>query len=163
MTVGARAFEPEDLDFLQHLARHPNVRARTALPAPGDAPAWGAYLSARLSQEARLFVITEAGRAAGFLVISASPTAQARRIGYAVDPARHGCGVASAALAAAVPALFAAPGCRRVEALVEADNAASLRVLEKTGFRRVAQPPLRQHLGERMAALHLYAISKDEA
>ncbi|APU12739.1 GNAT family N-acetyltransferase [Actinoalloteichus fjordicus] len=57
-------------------------------------------------------------------------------IGYWVSRRLTRGGVASAAVALAVDHCFGAAGLHRLEATVRPDNEASLRVLEKTGFRR---------------------------
>ena len=56
------------------------------------------------------------------------------RLGYSVDPAMWGKGVASAAVGMIVPALHQQAGIRRIVAKVFADNQASIRVLVKNGF-----------------------------
>ena len=55
-------------------------------------------------------------------------------IGYMLEPASHGCGFATEAVAALVWFAFMWRGARRVEAAVFPGNIASRRVLEKNGF-----------------------------
>ncbi|KQK12768.2 hypothetical protein BRADI_1g05817v3 [Brachypodium distachyon] len=79
------------------------------------------------------------GRPVGAL--SVSPTADACRaeLGYVLARAHWGKGVATAAVRRALGAVFEeVEGLERVEALVDARNAASQRVLEKAGFTREA-------------------------
>ncbi|MBK7977853.1 MAG: GNAT family N-acetyltransferase [Deltaproteobacteria bacterium] len=57
-------------------------------------------------------------------------------LAYDVAPAYAGRGVASACVCAIVPWGFAARGYERIQATVVDTNAASIRVLEKTGFAR---------------------------
>lgn len=61
---------------------------------------------------------------------------QSAWIGYWVDSEHAGRGVATAAVALAVDHCFAEAGLHRLEATVRPDNAASLRVLNKLGFRK---------------------------
>jgi RimJ/RimL family protein N-acetyltransferase len=57
-------------------------------------------------------------------------------IGYLVDPAFWGQGVASGLVVGLLDAAFGPLGLRRVTASCNADNVASVRVLEKAGMRR---------------------------
>lgn len=57
-------------------------------------------------------------------------------IGYVVDPAFWGQGVASGLVTGLLGAAFDALGLRRVTASCNADNGPSVRVLEKAGMRR---------------------------
>jgi ribosomal-protein-alanine N-acetyltransferase len=56
--------------------------------------------------------------------------------GYWIDPAFWGQGIASAALLLVKTHLLEDRGAERVQALVEPDNGASIRVLEKCGYER---------------------------
>lgn len=58
-------------------------------------------------------------------------------IGYEVAPAHRGRGYATEAVEALLRWAFAHPTVRRVAAECAPDNAASIRVLEKTGFRPI--------------------------
>jgi RimJ/RimL family protein N-acetyltransferase len=64
------------------------------------------------------------------------PTGTEGLIGYIVDPAFAGRGVASDLACGLLAAAFDHLGLRRVTAGCNADNAASVRVLEKAGMRR---------------------------
>lgn len=80
--------------------------------------------------------------AMGFLEIAdgmgqpGMPTGTEGRIGYIVDPAFAGRGVASDLARGLLHAAFDGLGLRRVTAGCYADNVASVRVLEKSGMRR---------------------------
>lgn len=84
------------------------------------------------------FAITVDGGFAGQLTIGnvIRASLQSAWIGYWVDSRHAGKGVATAAVALAVDHVFAEAGLHRLEATVRPDNAASLRVLAKHGFRR---------------------------
>jgi RimJ/RimL family protein N-acetyltransferase len=56
-------------------------------------------------------------------------------ISYAVAPSAQGQGIGTAAVAALVSRLTAAPGIRRLTAVTGAQNTASRRLLERQGFR----------------------------
>lgn len=64
------------------------------------------------------------------------PTGSEGVIGYIVDPAASGQGVGTALARALLAASFERLGLRRVTAACNADNHASVRVLEKAGMRR---------------------------
>ncbi|XP_044985291.1 uncharacterized protein LOC123452654 [Hordeum vulgare subsp. vulgare] len=84
------------------------------------------------------------GRPVG--AVSLEPTADRCRgeLGYVVARAHWGRGVATAAVRCALAAVFGeVAGLARVEALVDVDNPASQRVVEKAGFRR--EGVLRRH------------------
>jgi [ribosomal protein S5]-alanine N-acetyltransferase len=57
-------------------------------------------------------------------------------IGYIIDPARQRQGLATEAVSAMLDFCFGELGLHRVQAFIHPDNAASLRLVEKLGFRR---------------------------
>ncbi|HLR93404.1 MAG TPA: GNAT family protein [Jiangellaceae bacterium] len=83
------------------------------------------------------WVITYEGRLAGQLTIANIVWASARMgsAGYWVDEAVAGRGVVPTALAMAVDHCFGAAGMHRIEVNIRPENTASLRVVEKLGFR----------------------------
>jgi ribosomal-protein-alanine N-acetyltransferase len=84
------------------------------------------------------FVIVDDGSIAGVinLVDVVRGPMQLANIGYWVDCARNGRGLAAAAVAEVVLLAFGELGLHRVEAGTLPDNRASQRVLEKNGFER---------------------------
>ena len=83
------------------------------------------------------FVITLDGRFTGQLTLGNVVRGSLRSawVGYWVESHAAGGGVATAAVALAVDHAFGPVGLHRVEATVRPENAASLRVLAKLGFR----------------------------
>lgn len=84
------------------------------------------------------FAITVGGRLAGQVMIGnvvREPLLSAY-VGYWCDVRHGGRGVTTAAVALAVDHCFGPVGLHRIEATVRPENAASVRVLEKLGFRR---------------------------
>ena len=81
-------------------------------------------------------------------------------LGFSVLPAFTGLGYASEAAWALLEWAFAQPGVRRVAARAFPDNAASLRVLEHLGMRRVEDPadPYFEAVGDEAGAL-LFAVT----
>jgi [ribosomal protein S5]-alanine N-acetyltransferase len=56
-------------------------------------------------------------------------------IGYIVDPAHHGKGIATEAVSAMLDFCFSELGLHRVQAFIHPDNIASRKLVEKLGFR----------------------------
>lgn len=84
------------------------------------------------------FAVTVDGRFAGHVMVGnivREPLLSAY-VGYWVDSRVSGGGVITAAVAAVVDHCFGPVGLHRVEATVRPENAASLRVLAKLGFRQ---------------------------
>ncbi|MGI5350084.1 GNAT family N-acetyltransferase [Streptomyces sp. CA-250714] len=110
-------------------------------PAEGDSvvaglfaqfPAWlGGYGH-------RLVIERDTGLVVGSIGLFWPPTEGALEIGYGVVGSRRGRGYAAEATRALTEFAFTAPEVRTVFADVEPANPASLRVLEKAGFRRTA-------------------------
>lgn len=84
------------------------------------------------------FAITVDGDFVGQLTIGSISRGALRSawIGYWVSSERAGGGVATAAVALAVDHAFARAGLHRLQATVRPENAASVRVLTKAGFRK---------------------------
>ena len=78
------------------------------------------------------------------------------QIGFWVDEAQQGQGIASRALAMLSMMLFAT-GAKSLQAQVEPDNAASIRVLEKAGFANEGLMPRSHQIGEKLVDTNLYA------
>ena len=104
-------------------------------------PGWpvlcsGLRATARRGQ-ALPFAITLDGRFAGQLTLGNVVRGSLRSawVGYWVESQASGGGVATASVALAVDHAFGPVGLHRVEATVRPENAASLRVLGKLGFR----------------------------
>jgi [ribosomal protein S5]-alanine N-acetyltransferase len=97
----------------------------------------------RLEAAEHLYGIFDEGRLAGAVEISNVTRGpfQSATLGYWVDDARRGRGLASRAVAAAVERAFGALELHRLEAATLLDNVASQRVLEKNAFTRIGLAP----------------------
>ncbi|MEV4434537.1 GNAT family N-acetyltransferase [Streptomyces sp. NPDC049555] len=96
----------------------------------GDNPGWlGAHGH-------RLIVERAGGLVVGSIGLFWPPTEGTVEIGYGIVPSRRGRGYASEAARALAAYALTAPGVHTVTATVELSNPASVRVLEKAGFRR---------------------------
>lgn len=97
------------------------------------------YEEANATGRGRAYGIVVDGRLAGLLSIMGTPRSPSgsANIGYWVAAEFGGRGVATAAVAAAIPLAFGELGLHRLEAGTLRDNFASQRVLEKNGFERI--------------------------
>lgn len=84
-------------------------------------------------------------------------------VGYWVDAARVGGGVATAAVALVGDHCFARAGLHRLEATVRPENTASIRVLTKAGFREEGLFRRYLHVAGDWRDHHCYAITAEEA
>jgi ribosomal-protein-alanine N-acetyltransferase len=85
------------------------------------------------------FAIVDGGAIAGIIALSnvVRGAFDSANVGYFVDHARNGRGLATEAVAAVVEFAFDAGGLHRLEAGTLVDNVPSQRVLEKNGFERI--------------------------
>ena len=122
---------------------------------PGGAPRPASYrlVSRALLQQARRgqtlpFVIEVGGRFAGQVTVSnvARGSAQWASIGYWVDAAVAGRGIAPRAVAMVIDHCLGPVGLHRVEICVRPENTNSLRVVEKLGLEQVGYAPRFLHL-----------------
>jgi ribosomal-protein-alanine N-acetyltransferase len=97
----------------------------------------------RLAAAELLYGILDEGRLAGVVEMSnlARGPFQSATVGYWVNEARRGRGLATQAVAAAVELAFGEVGLHRLEAATLVDNVASQRVLEKNRFTRIGLAP----------------------
>jgi ribosomal-protein-alanine N-acetyltransferase len=93
----------------------------------------------RLATTEHVYGILDGNALAGLIELSniARGPFQSATLGYWVDEARRGRGLATRAVAAIVDLAFAELGLHRIEAATLVDNAASQRVLEKNRFQRI--------------------------
>lgn len=95
----------------------------------GEHPAW-------LGEHGhRLIVERDSGLVVGSIGLFWPPDEGILEIGYGIVPSRRGRGYAPEATRALAAHALTAPGVRTVVATVELSNPASVRVLEKSGFR----------------------------
>jgi RimJ/RimL family protein N-acetyltransferase len=132
--VALRPVEDEDLDALFEQMRDPEgVWMAAFTPAdPNDRGAFDAHMAmVRSSPETTLRAVTCDGRLAGS--ISGFAFEGRIEVTYWIDRALWGRGIATRALALLLELVSARP----IYARAASDNAGSLRVLEKSGFRAV--------------------------
>lgn len=88
------------------------------------------------------FAIEHEGEVVGDVVAHVREGGGIAEIGFTLAPAHHGHGYASEAAAAMVDHLIANHGIHRVEASLDPENVASMRVLEGLGMRKECLAPL---------------------
>ncbi len=160
------------------------VRARNAAwlapweasnPAPGgELPSFGAMVRA-LNVQARSasalpFLITERMPSqsrpvlVGQLTVSSIVwgSAMMATLGYWVDQARAGRGIAPTAVAMATDHCFRVLGLHRMEINIRPENAASLRVVEKLGFRDEGMRRRYLHINGSWADHRSFALTAEE-
>ena len=160
------------------------VRARNAAwlepweassPAgPGQRPTYAGMVRAlnRQAREAAAlpFIITEripgVSRPAivGQLTVSSSVwgSAMSATLGYWVDQSRAGRGIVPTAVAMATDHCFQTLGLHRMEINIRPENTASLRVVEKLGFRDEGLRPRYLHINGRWADHRSFALTSEE-
>ena len=151
MTVGIRVVGVDDAEALAEV-----LGRNRAFLAPWDPVREDAYFSAAgqrtlLGQSLRRYeqgldwpgVITVDGAPVGRVNLNNVVRGAFRSadLGYWVDAAHNGRGVATAAVAAIVATAFSELGLHRVQAGTLLHNVASQRVLERNGFRPIGMAP----------------------
>ena len=138
-----RPVRPEDAEELAALyaANRDFLGPYEPVRPPGFFTAAGQRerLERQLEGETHPFAILDGDAIAGtinvFSIVRDGP--ESCTIGYWVDGARNGRGLASAAVGEILAYAFGELGLHRVEAATLVDNVASQRVLEKNGFERI--------------------------
>lgn len=145
-------------------------------PLPGgELPSYAAMVRS-LNQQARQdsalpFVITERRGGlrsppaiTGQLTVSTIVWGSARMatLGYWVDEARAGRGIAPTAVAMATDHCFRVLGLHRMEINIRPENTASLRVVEKLGFRDEGLRERYLHIGGRWADHRSFALTTED-
>jgi RimJ/RimL family protein N-acetyltransferase len=141
-TVVLRRWEERDIGCVEEASRDPHIPEGTTVPAHFTVTEGLAWIERQWGRadngEGLSLAIADAGsdEALGAVVLMFRRQPLTVEIGYWLVERARGRGVGSRAVA--LLALWAVTDARlaRVEALVERDNIASQRVLEKAGFRR---------------------------
>ncbi|WP_240487070.1 GNAT family N-acetyltransferase [Actinomadura flavalba] len=89
----------------------------------------------------RLITERDGGLVIGSIGLFGPPDDGVIEIGYGIVPSRRGAGYATEAVASLAALTLTAPGVQAVQANVDPNNPASIRVLEKSGFRPFTVDP----------------------
>ena len=137
----------EDLDPLHAIMRQPQALAYWSTPPHESSAETASFLQGMMTippDEGEDFVIEHAGRLIGKAGLYRFPD-----IGYLLDPACWGQGLMREALAAVIERAFAVHKLPRIQADVDPRNAASIRLLERLGFRETDRQTRTWLVGER--------------
>jgi ribosomal-protein-alanine N-acetyltransferase len=138
-----RRLLPDDAEELTRLLRSNRTSHTPYVPDRPDSFFEVETQRRRLAAAEHLYGIVDEGRLAGVLELSrpARGPFQSATLGYWVDDARRGRGLATRAVAALAELAFRELGLHRLEAATLVDNVASQRVLEKNRFTRIGLAP----------------------
>ena len=130
----------------------------------GQREAVAGLLAERAAGRALPFAIVEDGELAGAVNLSGIVRGvfENAYLGYWVDGARAGRGLATTAVRLALDHAFGAAGLHRVQAAVIPRNAASVRVLEKVGFREEGVALRYLRIAGVWEDHRLYALTREE-
>lgn len=160
MTVSIRQFQSSDIAHLRSLSTQASIQRMTSLPADADDPAIEKYVAERLNQHNNMLTILYEESFAGFITLSNLGVPEIFQIGYFIDETWQIKGIATFAIGACIPPLFQGTSCLRLQAMVEPDNIASCRVLEKCGFAREGLLARGTKVGDVLVDAYMYAIIK---
>ncbi|MEE4492264.1 GNAT family N-acetyltransferase [Streptomyces sp. BE230] len=138
-----RDWTEEDLAAMPDLFDHPDTAYWTPLASPFDGVAARGRLdkARRLRAEGTtilLAITTDGGAALGEVMLRCAP--EGTELGYAVGPAHRGQGLAARAVRVMAAYAFEELGVEQVILELEAENASSVAVAKKTGFRLLDVP-----------------------
>ncbi len=110
------------------------------------------------------FVTTYDKRLVGQVTVTGITWGSARwaQIGYWVDRTVAGRGITPTAVALVVDHCFSVVGLHRIEVAVRPENTASIRVVEKLGFRREGEAPRYLHIDGGWRDHLLFALTVEE-
>ena len=139
---------------LEHRAwfeRWVNAREPSFYSADGVAAAIAAAEAARAAGQAFQYLVVEDARIVGRVNLSAVRRAHyhCADLGYRIGEHDGGRGIASRAVALCLEQAFGRHGLRRIEANARPENAGSIRVLERNGFRQFGHSRRSFELGGR--------------
>ncbi|MET9495740.1 GNAT family N-acetyltransferase [Streptomyces sp. NPDC006552] len=152
-----------DLGAMPALFDHPDIAYWTPMVSPFD----GAAARARLERERRLraegttillAVTADGGAPLGEVMLRRAP--EGTEIGYAIGPAHRGQGLAARAVRVMAAYAFEELGVARVILELEAENAASVAVATKAGFRLLDVPLITGEEKGRPFALQTWGLDR---
>jgi ribosomal-protein-alanine N-acetyltransferase len=136
--------------------------------SPGTPPSVRAMIR-DLRRQARTgktlpFVVTLDGSLVGQVTVNGITWGSAcwAQVGYWVERAHAGEGIIPTAVALAVDHCFFGMGLHRIEIAIRPENTASLRVVEKLGFRVEGSAPRYLHIDGGWRDHQVYAVTREE-
>lgn len=142
-TIRLRPWRPDDIDWLSRACQDPDVRRWTTVPSPytrADAAAFIEDLAPSTWSDgsAAHFAVVDRdsdARLASIGVVAVHRATGVGEIGYFVDTAARGSGIATGAVAVLGDWALSDLALERLEILVDPGNAPSIRVAERAGYR----------------------------
>ena len=158
-----RDWTEADLSVMPELFDHPDIAYWTPIVSPFDAAAARARLERdrqlRAEGSAILLAITvDGGVPLGEVMLRRAPEGTA--VGYAVGPAHRGQGLAARAVRVMAAYAFEQLGAEQVILELEAENAASVAVATKAGFRLLDVPLITGEEKGRPYALQTWGLNR---
>lgn len=153
-----RPARPEDLDAIHAVLSHREAMRWWSTPPHDDieqSRAWLENMIANTAAGAADFVVEHEGH-----VIGKAGCWKAPDVGYILHPDVWGRGLASEALAAVIDHVFATRDLDALNADVDPDNAASIRLLERLGFVRTGEAKATWHIGGEWKDSVYYGIQR---
>lgn len=142
-TTGVYLLQPRHAAGIQALASDPAIAATTRIPHPYPENAAAEFVAAQAKAReegtAAQFAIEDGGRLVGVCGLAEIEGGVARELGYWVGKPFWGRGYATFAVGVVLDFAFRNLGLREVRARADESNAASRRVLEKSGLRLVGK------------------------
>ncbi|MGV9245470.1 GNAT family N-acetyltransferase [Streptomyces sp. NPDC003710] len=158
-----RDWTEADLSVMPELFDHPDIAYWTPIVSPFDAAAARARLERdrqlRAEGSAILLAITvDGGVPLGEVMLRRAP--EGTELGYAVGPAHRGQGLAARAVRVMAAYAFEQLGAEQVILELEAENAASVAVATKAGFRLLDVPLITGEEKGRPYALQTWGLNR---
>jgi ribosomal-protein-alanine N-acetyltransferase len=160
-----RQFTPRDLEGLHTCFGDEEAMRYWNAPAcetPAETERWLAYLAKTSSPYDHLgWAVAEkrSGRCIGMVNYHHREVRHGRlEIGYILAPSHQGRGLGSEAVGALVKYCLESLAAHRIEALIHPDNTASIRLVERLGFRREGKLRDRWRRGEEYMSVLMYAL-----
>jgi RimJ/RimL family protein N-acetyltransferase len=158
-----RDWTEADMAEMPELFDHPDIAYWTPMVSPFDAAAARDRLvrDRRLRREGEVMLLAitvDGGAPLGEVMLRRAP--EGTEIGYAVGPAHRGQGLAARAVRVMAAYAFAHVGAERVVLELEAENASSVAVALKSGFRLLDVPLIRGEEKGRPYALQTWGLDR---
>ncbi|MER7725725.1 GNAT family N-acetyltransferase [Streptomyces sp. NPDC096323] len=158
-----RDWAETDLAAMPELFDHPDIAYWTPIVSPFGEEAARTRLDKARQLRAEgttilLAITTDGGAALGEVMLRRAP--EGTEIGYAVGPAHRGQGLAARAVRVMAGYAFEELGVEQVILEVEAENASSVAVAKKTGFRLLDVPLIKGEEKGRSFVLQTWGLNR---
>lgn len=152
-----RRARPDDLLAMHAVLSNPAAMRYWSTPPHADLAGTRAWLDDMIASDGEDFVVERDGQVIGKAGCYALPS-----VGYILHPDWWGQGLATEALSAALAHVFATRPVGRLVADVDPRNGASLRLLEKLGFRETHRAARTWLVGEEWCDSVYLALARED-